>query len=352
VGLVVKVKAMKADEPSDSKPAPPGVNDRLAESEEVLDPHLLRSMLDAAGDLIYVKDINGAYMACNKASEKLVGLKEAEQVGKTDFDIFPREFAEAVRAEDRAVMASGRDRRVEEWVTYPDGTRVLMESLKTPLYGPDGSVTGLVGVSRDVTARKRAEERLARERDFSEQLIREAPVGIAVYQAETGRCMVANAALCDITGATPAQLLAQNFREITSWKEAGVLDAAEAALASRQSQQLSAQLVTSFGRKVWFLAAFSSFRSEEGVHLILLLKDITESKVVEEERERMVQKLTEALAKVKTLSGLLPVCAWCKNVRNDEGYWQRIEAYVAEHSDARFTHGMCPDCMAKHFPEG
>ncbi len=343
---------MEAKEPDVSKSALPGIDDRPAEIEKVLDPHLLRSMLDAAGDLIYVKDLNGAYLACNEASEKLVGMKEAEQVGKTDFDLFPREFAEPVREEDRTVMASGRERRVEEWVTYPDGTRVLMESLKAPLYDPDGRVAGLVGVSRDITARKRAEERLARERDFSEQLIREAPVGIAVYQAETGQCLVANAALCDITGATPAQLLAQNFRELASWKQAGMIDAAEAALASGRSQQFSAQSATTLGRKFWFLAIFSTFRSEEGVHLILLLKDITDRKVVEAERERMVKELTEALAKVKTLSGLLPVCAWCKNIRNDEGYWQRIETYLSERSYANFTHGMCPDCMAKQFPEG
>lgn len=134
-----------------------------------------------------------------------------------------------------------------------------------------------MGVSRDITARKRAEGRLARERDFSEQLIREAPVGIAVYQAETGQCLVANAALCDTIGATPAQLLAQNFRELASWKRAGMLEVAEAALASGRSQQFSTQLATTIGRKVWLLAIFSSFRSEEGVHLILLLKDITDS---------------------------------------------------------------------------
>jgi len=196
-------------------------------------------MLDAAGDLIYVKDLEGMYLACNKASEQLVGMAEAEQVGKTDFDFFPREFAEAIREEDRAVIASGIERRVEEWVTYPDGTRVLMESLKAPLYGPDGRVAGLVGVSRDITSRKRAEDQLARQRDFSRQLIREAPIGIGVYQGDTGQCLVAHSALCDITGATPVQILAQNFRELPSWKDSGLLDAAEAALAGGRTQQIS-----------------------------------------------------------------------------------------------------------------
>jgi PAS domain S-box-containing protein len=148
------------EEPGGAKSALSSVDDRRPDAGKVLDPHLLRRMLDAAGDLIYVKDLEGAYLACNKASEKLVGVSEAEQVGKTDFDFFPREFAEAIREEDRVVMTSGIERRVEEWVTYPDGTRVLMESQKAPLHGAEGRIAGLVGVSRDITARKRAEEAL------------------------------------------------------------------------------------------------------------------------------------------------------------------------------------------------
>jgi DNA-binding response OmpR family regulator len=61
--------------------------------------------------------------------------------------------------------------------------------------------------------------------------------------------------------------------------------------------------------------------------------------------------LRKALKEVKTLSGLLPICASCKMIRNDEGYWQEIEAYVSDHSEAEFTHGICPDCAAKLYPE-
>jgi hypothetical protein len=50
---------------------------------------------------------------------------------------------------------------------------------------------------------------------------------------------------------------------------------------------------------------------------------------------------------VKTLSGLLPICAWCKNIRDDQGYWERIETYIANHTDASFTHGLCPSCATK-----
>ena len=79
--------------------------------------------------------------------------------------------------------------------------------------------------------------------------------------------------------------------------------------------------------------------------------DITERKAAEQERERLVNELREALTQVKTLSGFLPICASCKNIRDDTGYWQQIESYLSEHSDVEFTHGICPDCVAKLYPE-
>lgn len=66
-----------------------------------------------------------------------------------------------------------------------------------------------------------------------------------------------------------------------------------------------------------------------------------------EEARRLA--LAEAMASVKTLRGLLPVCAWCRRVRSDSGYWQQLEAYVAAHSEAEITHGLCQDCEQKHF---
>jgi len=82
-----------------------------------------------------------------------------------------------------------------------------------------------------------------------------------------------------------------------------------------------------------------------------LQKDITQRKIVEHERERLIADLREAIAKIKILTGLLPMCAWCKKVRDDKGYWQKVETYVQEHSDASFTHGICPDCLKKVDPE-
>jgi len=82
-----------------------------------------------------------------------------------------------------------------------------------------------------------------------------------------------------------------------------------------------------------------------------LVQDITARKVAEEEREALVRELQEALASVKTLSGMLPICASCKKIRDDAGYWTQVEAYLMKHTDAHFSHGLCPDCAEKLYPE-
>jgi PAS domain S-box-containing protein len=75
--------------------------------------------------------------------------------------------------------------------------------------------------------------------------------------------------------------------------------------------------------------------------------DVTARKQAEEERERLVERLQQALENIKTLRGLIPICAWCKSVRDDKGFWHKVEEYLREHSGAQFTHGLCPDCKEK-----
>jgi hypothetical protein len=86
-------------------------------------------------------------------------------------------------------------------------------------------------------------------------------------------------------------------------------------------------------------------------HLLESFLDITERKRAEEERERLIGQLQNALAEVKTLSGLLPLCSSCKRIRDDKGYWQQIEAYIRDHSEAEFSHSVCPECAKKLYPE-
>jgi hypothetical protein len=75
--------------------------------------------------------------------------------------------------------------------------------------------------------------------------------------------------------------------------------------------------------------------------------DITEQKRLEEQREQLIEELRNALTDIKTLRGMLPICAWCKKIRDDRGYWTQIEQYIRAHSEAEFTHGICPECRQK-----
>jgi two-component system cell cycle sensor histidine kinase/response regulator CckA len=83
----------------------------------------------------------------------------------------------------------------------------------------------------------------------------------------------------------------------------------------------------------------------------IVLRDITERRRQEKERMRLIEELKEPLKRVKTLNGLLPICASCKKIRNDGGYWEQVETYIRSRSNAEFTHGICPDCVRQLYPE-
>jgi hypothetical protein len=85
--------------------------------------------------------------------------------------------------------------------------------------------------------------------------------------------------------------------------------------------------------------------------VLVIVRDITVRKNAEEEKERLIRELQEALGQVRELSGLLPICASCKSIRDDKGYWNHLEAYLCAHSKAQFSHGICPDCARKLYPE-
>lgn len=87
----------------------------------------------------------------------------------------------------------------------------------------------------------------------------------------------------------------------------------------------------------------------EVVGAIETVRDITAVKHSEQERERLIEELKNAISKIKTLSGLLPICASCKKIRDDKGYWNQIEGYIQEHSEAEFSHSMCPECSEKFY---
>jgi PAS domain S-box-containing protein len=151
---------------------------KWAENEIRRDKALLRCLIDSVGDLIYIKDVDGVYQACNKAAEEFIGLPESEQIGKTDFDFFGRDIAEKIRECDREILASGKEGRLEEWVTSRNGKKGLFDTIKAPFYDPDGKPLGLAGIARDITERKWVELTLCESEELFHTLCDSAPIGI------------------------------------------------------------------------------------------------------------------------------------------------------------------------------
>jgi diguanylate cyclase (GGDEF)-like protein/PAS domain S-box-containing protein len=121
---------------------------------------LISSLLDSIPDIIFFKDLNGVYLGCNPPFAEFVGKPWREIVGRTDYDIFDKKIADFYRDYDQHMLELREPRHNEEWITYPDGRKMLIDTLKTPYWGPDGTLIGVLGISRDITARKQAEAEL------------------------------------------------------------------------------------------------------------------------------------------------------------------------------------------------
>lgn len=94
------------------------------------------------------------------------------------------------------------------------------------------------------------------------------------------------------------------------------------------------------------------FHDEQGSsRTCVIIRDISERKSAETEQNRLIHELQDALARVKSLSGLLPICASCKKIRDEQGQWHHLEIYIRSHTEADFSHGICPECRRKLYPE-
>ena len=113
------------------------------------------------------------------------------------------------------------------------------------------------------------------------------------------------------------------------------------------------RIITRNGEERWIAHQCHQIVDDGGKFLGLRVsnRDITDRKLLEEQKEDVIVELKRALSEVKKLSGFLPICASCKKIRDDKGYWSEVERYIGEHSEAQFSHGICPDCMRKLYPD-
>lgn len=118
-------------------------------------------------------------------------------------------------------------------------------------------------------------------------------------------------------------------------------------------ESFESQRLTKDGKiiDVWLTVTRLSDDSGKTTLIATTERDITEKKAAMLKMEQTIDALQKALAEVKTLRGFLPICASCKKIRDDNGYWNQIEAYIRDHSEVEFSHGICPDCAKKLYPE-
>jgi PAS domain S-box-containing protein len=112
-------------------------------------------------------------------------------------------------------------------------------------------------------------------------------------------------------------------------------------------------VVRSDGTRFYVEVSSSTVTNDKGeiVGGMASFEDVTRRKQTEMEREDLIHQLQAALAKIKTLRGLVPICASCKKIRDDKGFWHQVEVYVRDHSAAQFSHSICPDCTRTLYPD-
>ncbi len=167
----------------------------------------LRTLVQTIPDLIWLKDTNGVYLSCNPMFERFFGANEADIIGKTDYDFVDRELADFFRRNDRKAIEEGKPTSNEEWVTFADnGYRAFLDTIKTPIYDSDGTLHGILGIGRDITERKKAEDALF-ESEIKYRSFFENSMDAILLTSPDGKILSANQAACNMFGYTEDELI-------------------------------------------------------------------------------------------------------------------------------------------------
>jgi PAS domain S-box-containing protein len=320
----------------------------VRESEE-----RLRAFLNAITESAFLIDPDGVVLVANRTVAERFGLDQADVIGRCMYDLLPEDVAAGRRLFVADVLRTGEPVRFED----ERAGRTIDNSI-FPVRNAEGEVVSLAIVGSDISARKRAEDRIRR----SERRIREitASLGEGLFVLDrAGALSFMNPEAERLLGWTESEVLGKRLHDVIHNRKAdlGALSFEEcvitraAATGSRLSS--SEEVFVARDGTVLPVAVIASPITEGGavVGSVTAFRDIREVKRTEAERESLIAKLQDALAAIRTLQGTLPICSNCKRIRNDLGAWQQLESYISEHSDAMFSHGLCAECLRKMYPE-
>ena len=248
----------------------------------------LRVIFDTSQAGIVMVDPQGTIRFANKRMAEMFGTSYGELIGSSYVShLHPDQCAvgsalmlklisgEVDQASTERHYKSGKDGGF--W-GYLSGRR---------LETPDGKLRALVGIISDITDRIKADEARGKALMLVETLLEQSPMGIIVFEGETGHCIRLNRAAAEISGGVPEAIVGCSFRESASWREAGLVDVAEVVLADGVARPFETDLHTSNGREVTLRCYLSRFVVEERAHLLVLGQDITEERRLERENRRI-----------------------------------------------------------------
>ncbi len=243
---------------------------------------ILRTLIDSSPDLIWLKDLEGVYLACNSEFSRLYGAPEERIVGCTDYDFVDRELADFFRRNDQIALQRGEPSRNEELLHFAeDGYSGVFETVKTPVRSEQGEVLGVLGVARDISERLQTEQQLR----LSGRMFEAAHEGILIIDAQQ-RVVDANPMFCDMTGYGRDELIGCQAAD------------ADAPLVLQRLEYPDEQLRfwrgevdcrSRNGERLMVMVSVSALiDGQQGLtHYICLFSDITALKVQQRELERM-----------------------------------------------------------------
>jgi len=315
--------------------------------------HLFYSLIQNSSDIITILKEDGTISYESPSVKRLLGYAPDELVGRKAFELVHPDdlskvrdaFAEVIRNPNIPLSTQFRFR-------HKDGSWRVLESTGSNQL-QNAMVAGIVVNSRDVTERTKVEKLLRESEERFRRIFDDGPLGMIIADPDF-KILKANRAVCEMLGYAEADLPGLSIKEITHLqdRETSINLLIQLLHGEVPLYQLEKRYIKKSGETLWVNLTVTAIRGQKGevLYALGMVENISRRKLAEQEREKLVRDLQQALDKIKTLRGLLPMCAWCKKVRNDKGYWQKVETYVQEHSDASFTHGICPECLNKVDP--
>lgn len=310
-----------------------------------------QSIFEVLEEGYFEVDLKGNYTFVNDAVCKNYGASRDEMLGMNYKEYMDEKTAATIYKLFNQVYKTGNPFRLLEWeITKKDGSKAVEESSVYLIRNAAGKPIGYRGIVRDITERKKMQEALRQSEERFRSILESIEEGYFEFDL-AGNIVYFNNSLSQQLGYSKDELSGMSYRHyIDKENIKKIYQAFKKVFISGEPLKISNwTIIKKDGTKRIHETSISPIKNANGERVGFrgITRDVTERKILEDEREKHITELQDAIAKVKILSGLLPICAYCKKIRNDEGYWTQIESYLLAHSEAEFSHGICPDCKER-----